>query len=167
MRQAKSFGMSKDIKGFALDLPLAGVAATEALGARIAAGLKPGDAVALEGDLGAGKTALARAILRALGVEDAVPSPTFTLVQCYETAKIPVRHYDLYRIERAAELDELGLDEALNEGAALIEWPERAGTRLPADALHVQLTITSESARHARLAGPPRWAAAFETLHAD
>jgi len=160
--------MSKDIRGFALDLPLPGMAATEALGARIAAGLRPGDAVALEGDLGAGKTALARAILRALGVEGPVPSPTFTLVQCYETAKIVVRHYDLYRIERAAELDELGLDEALSEGAAIIEWPERAATRLPGDALHVQLTITGESMRHAHLAGPASWAAAFsETVHAN
>lgn len=160
--------MSKDIKGFARDLPLAGMAETEALGARIAAGLRPGDTIALEGDLGAGKTALARAILRALGVEDAVPSPTFTLVQCYETAKIAVRHYDLYRIERAAELDELGLDEALSEGAALIEWPERAENRLPADMLHVQLTITGETARLAHLSGPKRWAEFFsETMHAD
>ncbi|HEV2562932.1 MAG TPA: tRNA (adenosine(37)-N6)-threonylcarbamoyltransferase complex ATPase subunit type 1 TsaE [Rhizomicrobium sp.] len=160
--------MSTDIRGFALDLPLPGMAATEALGARIAAGLRPGDAVALEGDLGAGKTALARVILRALGVDGPVPSPTFTLVQCYETAKIVVRHYDLYRIERAQELDELGLDEAVNEGAAIIEWPERAGARLPGDALHVQLTITGESTRHARVAGPARWAAAFsETMHAN
>ena len=160
--------MSKNIKGFASDLALPDRTATEALGARIAAGLRPGDAVALEGDLGAGKTALARAILRALGVDGAVPSPTFTLVQCYETATIVVRHYDLYRIERAAELDELGLDEALNDGAALIEWPERAEGRLPVDALHVRLTITGENSREVHLAGPSHWVAVFpETMHAD
>src|SRR5258707_12948745 len=94
---------------------------TEALGAWIARGLVRGCAVALEGDLGAGKTTLARAILRSLGVTEDVPSPTFTLVQYYETPKLPVRHYDLYRIEKPEEVDELGLDEALDDGAAPIE----------------------------------------------
>ena len=150
--------------GFSRALALSGIAATEALGARIAAGLAAGDAVALSGDLGAGKTALARAILRALGVSGAVPSPTFTLVQCYETGKIAVRHYDLYRIEKAAELEELGLDEALNEGAALIEWPERA--RLPEDALNVHLEISGSDARIATISGPARWAAIFESADA-
>ncbi len=91
--------MGNDIKQFTSTRPLPDLAATEALGAQIAAGLAPGDAVALEGDLGAGKTALARAVLRALGVTDAVPSPTFTLVQHYETPRLRVSHYDLYRIE--------------------------------------------------------------------
>ena len=134
-------------------------AATEALGARIAHGLAVGDAVALEGDLGAGKTTLARAILRALGVTEEVPSPTFTLVQQYDTPRLTVRHYDLYRLAGAAEMGELGLDEALDEGAALIEWPERAGDRLPPDTLHVTLTITGRTARRARLTGPAKWSA--------
>jgi len=138
---------------------LRGVAETAALGARIAASLGMGDAVALEGDLGAGKTTLARAILTALGLLEDVPSPTFTLVQRYETPRLVVTHFDLYRIEKDAELEELGLDEALAEGAALIEWPERAGTHLPADALHVQLAIIDETTRRVRLSGPPRWAA--------
>lgn len=130
------------------------------MGERIAASLATGDTVALEGDLGAGKTTLARAILNALGLRERVPSPTFTLVQRYETKRLIVSHFDLYRIERETELDELGLDEALTEGAVLMEWPERAGARLPADALHVQLAITGETQRQARLSGPPRWAEA-------
>ena len=110
------------------------MAATARLGAGIAAGLAAGDAVALEGDLGAGKTTLARAILAALGVTENVPSPTFTLVQSYDTAR-RCRHYDLYRMKNGRELDELGLDEALDDGAALIEWPERAPEALPPETL--------------------------------
>jgi tRNA threonylcarbamoyl adenosine modification protein YjeE len=136
--------------------------ATEALGARIAGGLRAGDAVALEGDLGAGKTALARAILVALGVREDVPSPTFTLVQVYETARLTVSHFDLYRIKNERELDELGFDEALETGAALIEWPERATHRIPEDALHIDLAVTGETARRATITGPKRWAALFE-----
>ena len=133
------------------------LARTNALAARIAAGLEPGDAVALSGDLGAGKTTLARAILRALGVAGAVPSPTFTLVQRYETDRLPVSHYDLYRIEKASELDELGLDEALSEGAALIEWPERAADRLPPETLQIGIEIMGETARRIAISGPDRW----------
>ena len=132
-------------------------AATVALGARIADALRAGDAVLLSGELGAGKTALARAILRARGVTEHVPSPTFTLVQGYETGDLTVRHFDLYRIEDEWELDELGLDDALSEGAVLIEWPDRAATRLPEDALKVDLRVTSERSRKARISGPPRW----------
>lgn len=140
------------------------MAATDALGARIAASLGVGDAVALEGDLGTGKTTLARAILRALGVTEAVPSPTFTLVQTYETPKLRVRHYDLYRIENVADMDELALEEALDEGAVLIEWPEHAGSRLPTDALLVRLTFDDEG-RRARITGPRHWAKAFAELN--
>jgi tRNA threonylcarbamoyl adenosine modification protein YjeE len=142
-------------------LSLADLAATEALGAQIAAGLRKGDAVALEGDLGAGKTTLARAILRALAVTESVPSPTFTLVQTYETPGLPVRHYDFYRILNPREIDELGLDEALEEGAALIEWPERAGNRLPGDALRIVLTATGAQSRRAEISGPIRWTSLF------
>jgi len=140
------------------ELTLADLKATEALGEAIADGLARGDCVALEGDLGAGKTTLARAILRALGVSEIVPSPSFTLVQAYETERLPVRHFDLYRIESAAELDELGLDEALSEGAALIEWPERAGEHLPEDTLHISLSILGDAARNVSVMGPSRWA---------
>ncbi len=151
--------MSEDSQAFERTTRLLDGAATEALGARIAAGLDVGDAVALEGDLGAGKTTLARAILRALGVTEEVPSPTFTLVQEYETPRLTVRHYDLYRIANAREMGELGLDDALDEGAALIEWPERAAGRLPAQTLHVALSITGPVSRDAKLSGPAKWAA--------
>jgi tRNA threonylcarbamoyl adenosine modification protein YjeE len=150
--------MATDSQRFMTRITLPDLAATGRLGARIAAGLRKGDAVALEGDLGAGKTTLARAILKALAVEENVPSPTFTLVQTYETAAFPVRHYDLYRIEHPREIDELGLDEALDEGAVLIEWPEHAGDRLPEDCLHILLTTLDPNSRRADISGPARWA---------
>ncbi|MEP6829869.1 MAG: tRNA (adenosine(37)-N6)-threonylcarbamoyltransferase complex ATPase subunit type 1 TsaE [Rhizomicrobium sp.] len=141
--------------GFRMTVALPDLAATATLGAAIADRLSVGDAVLLQGDLGSGKTTLARAILVALGVDETVPSPTFTLVQAYETSRFTVNHYDLYRLKRASEMDELGLEEALNDGAALIEWPERALERLPADALTVHLLADGE--RRATLAGPGRW----------
>jgi tRNA threonylcarbamoyl adenosine modification protein YjeE len=127
--------------GVTLERFLADEAATTRLGEDLAQALKPGDVVALHGDLGAGKTTLARALIRAMA-DDAeldVPSPTFTLVQAYE-GRLPIHHFDLYRTASPDELSELGLDEALERGAALIEWPERAGDRLPADTLHATLT---------------------------
>jgi len=136
-------------------VPLPDLAATASLGAAIAVRLAPGDAVLLKGDLGSGKTTLARAILAALGVKENVPSPTFTLVQAYETPGLTVSHYDLYRLKRESELEELGLDEALDQGAALIEWPERAESRLPQDALTAKLNADNE--RRAVLEGPARW----------
>ena len=157
--------MRMENKGFAGDFPLTGVSGTQALGARIAGGLQAGDAVALEGDLGAGKTTLARAILQGLGVTEDVPSPTFTLVQQYETPKLAVRHYDFYRIEDPSELNELGLDEALDDGAVLIEWPERAPDRIPPDALHIKLTITGDHVRNAHVEGPARWSGVLKEVH--
>lgn len=107
-----------------LDLP--DLAAMQALGARIAARLRPGDVVALSGPLGSGKTTLARAIIAALGHEGEAPSPTFTIVETYDLDP-PLIHADFYRLERPIEAEELGLDD-YREGAALIaEWPEKAG----------------------------------------
>jgi len=144
--------------GFETIVTLADETATAELGSRIARGLRPGDAVLLKGELGAGKTTLARAILRALGVEGHVPSPTFTLVQSYQTRDLALFHFDLYRIENPRELTELGMDDALEDGAVLVEWPERGfPVRLATDALTVTLTQAGESAREARVAGPPRW----------
>jgi len=138
-----------------MTVALPDLAATATLGRAIAARLAPGDAVLLKGDLGSGKTTLARAILAALGVEENVPSPTFTLVQAYETPKLLVSHFDLYRLKRESELEELGLEDALDQGAALIEWPERAGSRLPGDALIAEINANKE--RRAFLEGPTRW----------
>jgi len=152
------------VSGIALSLTLADEAATRALGARIARLLRPGDAVLLSGPLGAGKSALARAILRALGVSGPVPSPTFTLVQLYETPELIVRHFDLYRIERELDLAELGLEEALMDGAILVEWPERAAGLMPEDVLHVTLTPEGDTERDARITGGERWRSAVEDL---
>jgi tRNA threonylcarbamoyl adenosine modification protein YjeE len=140
---------------FRREFPLPDLDTTTRLGAAIAAGLKPGDAVALWGDLGSGKTTLARAILQAMGVTEDVPSPTFTLVQSYDT-RPPVAHYDLYRLKNSREIAELGFEDALAEGAALVEWPERAPEYLPPDTLHVRLGLP-DGVRNARITGPARW----------
>lgn len=127
--------------------------ATALLGADLALTLRAGDVLALEGDLGAGKTTLARGLIRALAddPELEVPSPTFTLVQAYE-GRIPVHHFDLYRLSSAAELDELGFDDAIAQGAALVEWPDRAAGRMPESVVHVELAHQS-AGRLARIAG--------------
>ena len=106
---------------------LADEAATREVGARLAKLLRAGDVVLLEGPLGAGKTTLVRGLLAALGYGGEVPSPSFALVQPYESVSPPLWHVDLYRIEDPAELDELGLDTILSDGALLVEWPSRAG----------------------------------------
>jgi tRNA threonylcarbamoyl adenosine modification protein YjeE len=122
---------------------LADEAATIRLGEDLALSLKAGDCLALSGELGAGKSSLARAILRAIADDDSleVPSPTFTLVQAYDLP-IPVAHFDLYRLGDPAELIELGLGEALETGICLVEWPEMAEGELPAD--RIRLTLTHE-----------------------
>jgi tRNA threonylcarbamoyladenosine biosynthesis protein TsaE len=138
-----------------VDLPDA--EATERLGAALARALARGDAVCLIGPLGAGKTTLARGLVRALTTPDEdVPSPTFTLVQVYDGPRFPLAHFDLYRLERPDEAYEIGLDEALEEGAALIEWPQRLGRRLPPDRLDVEIAIEGE-ARVARLTAHGAW----------
>jgi tRNA threonylcarbamoyladenosine biosynthesis protein TsaE len=137
---------------------LEGEAATARLGAAIAAELKPGDAVCLSGPLGAGKSTLARGLIRTLAKPDEeVPSPTFTLVQFYE-GRVPVAHFDLYRLTSPDEAWELGLDEALEEGAAVIEWPQRLEGRLPPNRLDIEIAFdeTGEG-RRVRLTPHGAW----------
>jgi tRNA threonylcarbamoyl adenosine modification protein YjeE len=140
-----------------LTLALANEAATAQMMADLALLTGPGDVIALRGDLGAGKTAAARAFLRYLAGDDEleVPSPTFTLAQTYELGACSVMHADLYRIADPIELEEIGLS-PLPEGIiALIEWPERAEALLPGDALAVHLQAEPE--RRAILEGAIRW----------
>jgi tRNA threonylcarbamoyladenosine biosynthesis protein TsaE len=129
--------------------------ATERLGAALAAQLRAGDAVALFGTLGAGKTTFARGVLRGLGFAGDVASPTFPIVQVYETQP-PLWHVDLYRIEHERELEELGLDEARLDAALLIEWPERL-PRLWPDTLRLGLDIRPDGARALTAELPPAW----------
>jgi tRNA threonylcarbamoyladenosine biosynthesis protein TsaE len=105
------------------------MAATQALGARIAAALRPGDVVALTGGLGAGKTTLARSIIAALGHTGEVPSPTFAIIETYDppTVRLPLVHADFYRLQRPAEAEEIGLDDYRDGAALLAEWPDHAG----------------------------------------
>jgi tRNA threonylcarbamoyladenosine biosynthesis protein TsaE len=135
-------------------------AATARLGEAIADALQPGDTVCLSGPLGAGKSTLARALVRALTTPDEeVPSPTFTLVQFYEGPRLKVAHFDLYRLTSPDEAYEIGLDEALDEGAAVIEWPQRLEGALPRDRLDVEIALSEDDAggRTVRLTRHGTW----------
>jgi tRNA threonylcarbamoyladenosine biosynthesis protein TsaE len=150
-------------------LELADEAATGRLAASLADALRPGDLLTLAGDLGAGKTALARALIRHRTGNPAeeVPSPTFTLVQLYDTDAGPLWHFDLYRLGGADEVLELDWEEARVEGLVLTEWPDRLGALLPPD--HLALTLShaptaGPEARRALLVGHGRWAPRLAAL---
>lgn len=144
-------------------------AATAALAAALAERLETGDVVTLHGPLGVGKTALARAMIRALtdNPEEEVPSPTFTLVQTYETPRGTLWHMDLYRLTGPDAVIELGWEEARAGGLILVEWPDRLGALLPAERLEIHLSLPpdalegglAESKRSLRLVGTLRWGA--------
>lgn len=137
--------------------------ATRRLGAAIAARLAPGDIVALSGPLGAGKTTLARGAIAALAGSGDAPSPTFTLVETYETRRFPLFHFDLYRLEKAEDVYELGYEDAL-DGVSLIEWPERIGRLLPSTALVVLLSMDG-AGRRALVRGEDFWAGRLQGLN--
>ena len=131
-----------------ISIHLADDRATGLFGEDLLLALEIGDCVALYGDLGAGKSTLSRALIRALAGDPdlEVPSPTFTLVQSYDL-KIPVAHFDLYRLSDESELDELGLEEALAEGICLIEWPSKAGRALPKSRIELHLAFAPDGGR--------------------
>jgi len=130
--------------------------ATARLGAKLARLARPGDVITLSGPLGVGKTALARGFIAALGHQGEVPSPSFAIVQPYEELVPPVWHVDLYRIEDAAEIEELGLD-ASADAVLVVEWPERADARAWPDALRLTLALARDDARSLTAEVPPAW----------
>lgn len=132
--------------------PLKDEAATMAFGAQLARLLRPGDCVALKGDLGAGKTTLVRGLIQSLLGDVDVPSPTYTLVQTYDLPDYDLWHCDLYRLENPNDAYELGLIDIMDEAVCLIEWPDRLGDLMPPDAKEIMLEFDGDC-RIAKLSG--------------
>ena len=121
---------------------------TRALGERLASRLQPGDTVILEGELGAGKSELARGIARGLGVTETVTSPSFTILNVYESGRCPLYHFDWYRLENEEELYELGMEEYLGgDGIAVVEWAERCPDAVPEHCIRIRLEAAGEQVR--------------------
>ena len=155
--------------GFSFTVALEDEQATRRLTADIAAALEAGDLITLSGDLGAGKTTFARALIRHLAGDEnvEVPSPTFTLMQAYELPRFNVVHADLYRLSGPGELAELGFEDASEDAVMLLEWPDRAAGQLPPNRLDVALTLSPQQAetfRHARVTGYGTFAARAERI---
>lgn len=131
--------------------------ATLAFGRKLASLLRPGDVVTLSGALSAGKTTLVRGLLGALGHIGEVPSPSFAIVQPYEALDPPVWHVDLYRIENASDLDELGLDDIREDGVLIVEWPEHAGRNVWPEALALSLDVADNGSRALTADVPASW----------
>ncbi len=119
---------------------------TAAVAAALAGLSRPGDVFCLYGDLGAGKTTFARGFLRALAVEEEIPSPTFNLLLTYDTERGMVWHFDLYRLSTSDEVIELGIEDAFADGICLIEWPDRLGSWLPENRIEIYLSDTNDGA---------------------
>jgi tRNA threonylcarbamoyladenosine biosynthesis protein TsaE len=149
-------------------IELADEAATAALAASVAALARPGDVIALKGELGAGKTSFARAFIRARGGAEAVPSPTFTLVQLYEVGDTPIWHFDCYRLRDPEEAWELDIEDAFWDGISLIEWPERMAPLVPTRRLEITLSSgATPGARRASIDAGPDWATRLAGLVAE
>ena len=152
------------------ELRLDGIEATGRLAASIAALARPGDVIGLAGDLGTGKTSFARAFIAARAAlcgapEEEVPSPTFTLVQTYDMAGETIWHFDLFRLDRAEDAYELGIEEAFAGGICLVEWPERIAALLPEDRLDVEFFYSDrEDRRRVRLVGHGGWVSRLAAL---
>ena len=160
---ARAMVMAGD--SFFVQLVLTSEPETVALGARIAEMLRPGDMVGLAGNLGAGKTTLARALVRHLLPGEEVPSPTFTLVQIYDVRQFKIWHADLYRVKSRSELRELGFEEALDDGVLLVEWPDRMAEELPEDRLDVIMEVDDGAEdRRVKLIGRGSWASRVKFL---
>ncbi len=132
---------AEQTRDFVSSINLPDEQATETIGAAIAPLVRSGDILRLEGPLGAGKTTLARAVIRALCEVDEAPSPTFTLVETYQAGAFLLWHFDLYRLEQPSDIYELGIEECLEDGAALIEWPDKAGNLLPPGGLGLSIAL--------------------------
>ena len=139
---------------------LADAAATDAAGRALAPYIRAGDVIALSGDLGAGKTSFARGILAGFGLTEEAPSPSFALVIPYAPpdVRLPIWHVDLYRLDDADEVEQLGLDDALIDSVLIIEWPERMGARLWPNALRLRFEAI-DGGRRLTVAAPPSWEA--------
>lgn len=131
--------------------------ATRAIAKAVSVLLQPGDVILLKGELGAGKSTFARALIQSLcGEHTEVPSPTFTLVQTYETQQFVLWHFDLYRLNHIEEVYELGIEEAYSSGVCLIEWPERLGSYVPKEYLEIELSYGNDE--NERLLNLKGWA---------
>ena len=131
--------------------------AAAAFGARLAPLLMAGDIVCLEGPLGAGKTTLARGLIKAYCGAREVPSPTFTLVETYQGHEAALWHFDLYRLEQPSDVWELGLEDALDDGVCLIEWPERIAGLLPENVLRLNFQIPKDGGRMLHIEAGDDW----------
>jgi tRNA threonylcarbamoyladenosine biosynthesis protein TsaE len=138
---------------------LVDASATHAAGVLLSQSLQVGDVIALYGDLGAGKTSLARGILAGLGLKEEAPSPSYPLVIPYDPplVSLPIWHVDLYRLDDPAQVEELGLEEALFCGTLVIEWPERMGDALWSEALKIHLNRDDSGGRRLTVTVPPSW----------
>ncbi len=157
--------MSEISNGFFGPVQLCSIEDTKRLAEGLSMALLKGDVLALMGDLGAGKTTFARFLIqRLMGSEIHVPSPTFTLVQTYESQNFEIWHFDLYRLKNPEEVFELGIEDALLNGVILIEWPEKMGSHLPRNCLKMTFELQDDK-RHVLIEGNDEWQMRLKNLN--